>query len=479
MNPAPSSTIAISFLTYAFLIFALGAYTARFAKHSSSDFFLAGRGLGAWVAALSASASAESGWVTLGLVGMAFHTGISAFWVLPGTVAALLFNWLLLGRRLRAFAAETGAITLPDILAATHGERHARLIRWIAVIIILAMLTTYTAAQFTAAAKTFEVTFGWSYLAGVAAGAGIVLIYTTLGGFRAVAWTDVAQAALMIAAVTILPLALVYQIGGWEAMWSRLAAQDSVLTDPVAAKSGLALFGFFALWFGIPFGYPGQPHILVRFMACRDDKTIRRGAIISNIWVFVLFAGAVLLGVAARAWYGDLADAEKALPIAAVDLLPGWLAGMMIAAVMSAVSSTADSQLLVCASCISHDLLQHTFGRKVRQKTVLILHRAAVLFIGAIAILIAATQSRVIFHFVLYAWAGLGAAFGPALILSLMWKRTTAGGIIAGMLAGFISAIAWAEIPALKSLCYEMLPAFTIAFLTVVAVSLVTQHKPS
>lgn len=470
-------SITASFLVYTMIVFGFGVYAARFARRSSSDFFLAGRGLGPWLAGLSMSASAESGWVTLGLVGMAFHTGIGAFWILPGTVAAMVFNWWILGRRLRAVAAGEGAVTLPDVLAGSFAGQQAKIIRVIAVLIMLAMLTTYVAAQLTAAAKTFEATFGWPYLAGIAMGAAIVLIYTSLGGFRAVAWTDVLQAMLMILAVTLLPWVLVGELGGMDAMLSRLAVQDAALTDPLAGKAGLGLFGFFMLWLGIPFGYPGQPHVLVRYMAARDERAILRGAVISNIWVFVLFSGAVLLGIAARAYYGELADAEKALPIAAAGLLPGWLAGMMIAAVMAAVCSTADSQLLVAASAVSHDLLRGVFGRKVRERSLLAVHRATVLLVGLTAAAIAASESRVIFHFVLYAWAGLGAAFGPVLILLLFWRHTNAAGVLAGMVTGVASAVIWVETPALKALCYEMIPAFATAFVAVVIVSLVSSRR--
>jgi len=469
-------SITVSFLVYTMIVFGFGIYAARFARHSSSDFFLAGRRLGPWLAGLSMSASAESGWVTLGLVGMAFHTGIGAFWILPGTVAAIAFNWWVLGRRLRAVAAGEGAVTLPDVLAGSFSGRQVKIIRVIAVLIILAMLTAYVAAQLTAAAKTFEVTFGWPYLAGIAMGAAIVLIYTSLGGFRAVAWTDVLQAVLMILAVTLLPWVLVGELGGMDAVLSRLTAQDAALTDPLAGRAGLALLGFFMLWLGIPFGYPGQPHVLVRYMAARDERAILRGAVISNVWVFVLFSGAVLLGIAARAYYGELADAEKALPVAAAGLLPGWLAGMMIAAVMAAVCSTADSQLLVAASAVSHDLLQQVFGREVRGRSLLAMHRTTVLLVGLTAAAIAASESRVIFHFVLYAWAGLGAAFGPALILLLFWKHTTGEGIVAGMIAGVMSVVIWVETPVLKALCYEMIPAFVIAFVAVVMVSLVSSR---
>ncbi|MFQ5581856.1 MAG: sodium/proline symporter [Mariprofundaceae bacterium] len=469
-------SITVSFLAYTMVIFGFGVYAARFARRTSSDFFLAGRGLGPWLAGLSMSASAESGWVTLGLVGMAFHTGVGAFWVLPGTVAAIAFNWWVVGRRLRSVAAGQKAVTLPDVLAGPFSGRQARIIRAIAIVIILSMLTVYVAAQLTAAAKTFEATFGWPYFVGIAMGAAIVLIYTSLGGFRAVAWTDVLQATLMILAVTLLPWVLVTELGGVDAMMFNLAAQDASLTHPLAEKAGLVLFGFFMLWLGIPFGYPGQPHVLVRYMAARDDRAILRGAVISNIWVFVLFFGAVLLGVAARAHYGELADAEKALPIVAAELLPGWLAGMMIAAVMAAVCSTADSQLLVSASAISHDLLQGLFGKHVDERSLLAVHRAAVLLIGLAAASVAAAEPRVIFHFVLYAWAGLGAAFGPALILLLFWKRTTAQGVAAGMITGVMTAVIWVETPALKLLCYEMIPAFLAAFIAVVMISWMTDR---
>jgi len=473
------NSIAISFLAYTVIILGFGIYTARFTQDSSADFFLAGRGLGPWLTGLSAAASAESGWVTLGLVGMAFHTGIATFWIVPGTIAAFIFNWCVIANRLRTKSRHDHDVTLPDVLV--FPGRSSRLLRGMAVLIMLCMLGAYVAAQLTAAAKTFEATFGWSYAFGVAIGAGIVLIYTTLGCFRAVAWTDVLQAGLMICAVTILPLIMIHKLGGFAGLWHTLAAMPSgeQLTDAFAGKSGLALGGLLMLWLGIPLGYPGQPHILVRFMAAKDKRSIRRAGIISTIWVGILFTGAILLGLAARAYFGELADAEKALPVAAVSLLPGWLAGMMIAAVLAAVCSTADSQLLICASSISHDLLHGIAGKSLFGSALLRLHRTTVLTVGLIATLIAMTEPRVIFHFVLYAWSGLGAAFGPVLILRLLWHRLTETGAIAAMLTGFITAIVWAETPALKSLMYELPPAFLLAFVVAVIVSLATSQRNS
>ena len=459
---------------------AFGIYSARFAHHTSSDFFLARRGLGAWVAALSASASAESGWVTLGLVGMGFKTGVGALWIIPGTLLAFLFNWIVIAPRLRRISDRNEAITLLDVLAGSFHGTPAKLIRWLGIVVIVIMLTTYVAAQFTAAAKTFQATFSWGYIPGVIAAAAIVIVYTVVGGFRAVAWTDVVQAAFMIAAMVLLPFMLVVYMGGFEVLWSRLLAiQEPSLVDPLAGKTGLALVGFFTLWLGIPLGYPGQPHVLIRFMATRDARAIKQASFISTAWVFFLFTGAVLLGIAARGWYGDMSDPEKVLPIVAMELLPGVLAGMVIAAVMAAVSSTADSQLLVSASSVSHDLYVRLLNRRPSQMSRMMIHRGTVMLIGFAALLVALSDYRVIFHFVLYAWTGLGSAFGPGLILTLLWKRTTGWGVFSGMVVGAITTILWVEIPALKQLAYEMVPAFFLAFLAVVIVSLLTGSTKS
>ncbi|HYQ70325.1 MAG TPA: sodium/proline symporter [Gammaproteobacteria bacterium] len=464
-------TTTLSFWFYTLSVLCLGLYSTRFGRAGSEDFFLADRGIGAWVAALSASASSESGWVTLGLVGMAFKTGVGALWIIPGTVLAFLFNWLVLANRLRGFAANHQAITIPDVLACRFSGRAATAIRLLAMLIILSMLSAYVAAQFNATGKLFSTMLGWSYRDGVIAGAVIVLLYTVSGGFRAVAWTDVIQAVLMVSAMLILPVVLLGELGGPAAAWLRLVDLEggADLTDPVAGKAGMALLGFFSVWLGIPLGYSGQPHLLVRFMATRDATAIRRGALISTVWVFLLFSGAVLLGILARAYYGALDDPETVLPRAAAELLPGMIGGMMIAAVLAAICSTADSQLLVSASAISHDLYVRVLGRHPDARSVQWFNRLAVLGVGLVAMQVALGEVRVIFDFVLYAWAGLGAAFGPALILIVLGKRISATGIFAGMLVGFVTAIIWRQ--TLHAYLYELLPAFLLAFVTILWVS--------
>ncbi len=480
--------VAISFAIYTLGVMAFGVYSARFAKKTSSDFFLADRGLGAWVAALSASASAESGWVTLGLVGIAYKSGVGAMWLVVGTVAAFLFNWLVLAKRLRKHSIATNSITLPDVLAANHRGGVAIAIRLVSVLIILSMLTAYVAAQLNAAGKAFEETFGWQYFVGVFVGAGIVLVYTVVGGFRAVAWTDVVQAVLMVSGVIILPLVMVMMLGGPFEFWDKLASLEAreivvkgkdvslagggSMTDGFGGKTGLMLIGFLAVWLGVPLGNPGQPHILVRLMATKDEQAINRAAVISSVWVFFLFTGAILVGLTARVMFADLADPERALPHSAIQLLPAPLAGMMIAALVAAICSTADSQLLVSASAVSHDIYVRLLGKEPSDQTRTMINRTAVIFIAVIATAIAMGKVRAVFDFVLYAWDGLGAGFGPALILTLLWRRTTGWGVLIGMIVGVATAVVWRE--TLHKSLYSLIPAFAFSFFTILFVSILT-----
>jgi sodium/proline symporter len=347
-------------------------------------------------------------------------------------------------------------------------------IRLAAVVIILAMLTSYVAAQLAAAGKAFVETFAWDYRMGVVTGAAIVLIYTMIGGFRAVAWTDVLQAALMISAVTLLPIVMVADVGGPAVMWHRMQAIEP-LTDAWGGRTGLVLLGFMSVWIGVPLGYPGQPHVLMRLMAAKDETALRRAAVISSVWVCVLFLGAISVGIAARVIFPELPDPERSLPHAALHYLPAPLAGMVVAAIVAAICSTADSQLLVCASALAHDTYVKLFRRQLDQCVLSRINRFGVLLIGVVAALIAAQEVRIIFKFVLVAWDGLGAAFGPALILKLLWPRTTGRGVLAGILVGFAVAIIWRQ--TLHAQLYTLIPAFTISLLTVVIVSAVTSKK--
>lgn len=495
------STLAAAFLGYTIAIGLLGLVSSRFSRATKADFLIADRGLGAWVAGLSAAASAESGWVTLGLVGFAFNTGIAAFWVVPGTVAAFVFNWFVLAPRLRKQASQCQAITVTDVLvspnhaelscdqpAGRSGGNDSRdtavlLIRLVSIAVIVTMLVAYCAAQFNAAGKMFSTTFRWDYSSGVIVGAGFVLAYTLVGGFRAVAWTDVAQSIVMILTVVVVPIVVIMHNGGLAACWQQLAAMDGggSLTDPVAGKSGAALLAFLALWLGIPLGNHGQPHVLLRMMAAKDDTAIRRAGIISSMWVLVLFSGAVLLGISARVHFGLLDDPERALPMLATDatIIPGLVGGFILAAILAAICSTADSQLLVAASSISHDLITQVFRYQLSLRQTQIIDRCAVVLVGLLAVLIATWDVRSVFTFVLdYGWAGLGAGFGPALIMRLLVKRTTSWGILFGMIIGVAVAVVWrAMFPELHRQVYCLVPAFFTSLIVIAVVSRLTVSR--
>jgi len=447
-----TTVFGVSFTLYTLLIVAIGLYSARFARRSDEDYFLAGRSLGAWVAALSASASSESGWVTLGLVGMAYNVGVSAYWIIPGCLLGYVFNWFVVAGRMRDRSAQLGALTLPDFFAFHFKERYP-LLRVLCVVVILVAMSLYVAAQLAAAGKAFSASFGSiSYTYGVLLGAAIVLVYTVIGGFRAVCWTDFLQALLMVGTLVIFPVYLLANEGGFAFISTQLQTVDPGLLRFVPQKSGAALFGFLlgsgAL--GINFGYPGQPHVLVRFMAMKDRKVACIGGVIAFCWGLLVYWGAVTVGLMARAmtaagaaWGDKMADPEMGLVVSALHMLPGVLAGCALAAVLAAICSTADSQLVVAASSAANDLYARLFARDENSSHTIV-NRLVVLVIGLGAVLLVIDQDVKVYDYVLtYGWAILGAAFGPQLILLLLWKRASYVGCVLGMLAGFAMAVWW------------------------------------
>ena len=470
-----SLAVTISFIVYTVGIVFVGLYSAKFASRSTSDYLLASKGLGGWVTALSASASSESGWVTLGLVGTAFNEGLAALWVAPGCLLGYVFNWWVMAHPLRKYAEEHEVYTIPDLLASIYKDR-AMIVRAISVIVIFFMMTAYVAAQFNAAGKAFEAVFHIKYQIGVLIGAGIVVVYTVSGGFRAVAWTDFVQGSLMWVALVVLPIIVIIHAGGFGQMFATLKSMEPGLVNITSKKVGFAALGLIIGWLGIGLGYPGQPHVLLRFMAARNRKAINTGRIVAMTWGVFVFTGAVFLGLATRAVFKVLPDAEQALPIISIQLLPGVIAGLMLAAVLAAICSTADSQLLVASSSISHDIYARLTGKDLDSRHVVNIDRLAVFILGVLATLLALTANRVIFSFVLYAWAGLGAAFAPPLILGLFWKKTTSAGAIAGMVTGFVTVIIWKNIASLSGALYELVPAFALSFLAVLIVSLLTKR---
>ncbi|MHC5024044.1 MAG: sodium/proline symporter [Planctomycetota bacterium] len=496
----------VSFAVYTLLIVAVGLYSARFVRHSDEDYFLAGRSLGPWVAALSASASSESGWVTLGLVGWAFVSGPSAFWIIPGCVLGFLFNWFVIAGRLRDRAAAVGALTVPDFFA-LHFRERVPVLRLLSVIVILVAMLLYVAAQFAAAGKAFAAGFDdLPYQAGVLIGAGIVLVYTVLGGFRAACWTDFVQGLIMVGTLIIFPAYLLMRYGGYGFVETNLEAVDPGLLSFWPQKTGAALVGFLlgAGALGINLGYPGQPHVLVRFMALRDRREARLGGLISAAWATCVYWGAVTVGLMVRALteahHAGAADAawsaplhaelaagasgpgETGLVLAARHMIPGVMSGMVLAAVLAAICSTADSQLVVAASSAATDVYSRLIDRS-RRLAHLLINRTVMLVLGVIAVLLVINEELEVYRYVLtYGWAVLGASFGPQLILALFWRRASYAGCVAGMTTGFALALIWPQVYDATETGVEIynLPlAFGAAAIVNVLVSLVFGAPPA
>jgi len=451
-----NSWLIISFVVYTVGIVAIGLYSSRLRRKTTDDFVLANRELGPWVSALSASASSESGWVMLGLVGEAYLYGAAAFWIVPGIAAGYIFNWFVIADRLRKSSLNTGAATLPQYILHRYGKNSAAL-RFISVLIIGLAMLAYVAAQMTAAGKTFEATFSLSYFWGVLFGAVIILTYTVTGGFRAICWTDVVQATFMVVALIGMPILLIVKLGGYGEFLAMAEQVDPDMMSFSYGKVGFAMIGFVVGLLGIGLGYPGQPHVLSRFMAAKDSVTVKKGSRIALGWMTLAYLGAIFFGLFARIYYhgGGLADAEKALPTACAELLPPIIGGFVVAAIISAICSTADSQLIVVSSSISRDIIPlfrkkgQTAGVDEFRQTQWT-DRVVLVVLGLIAVVLASTESRVIFDFVLYAWSGLGASFGPVVLLGLLWKKANKAGAIAGMLTGLIVTVAWYNIPVLS-----------------------------
>ncbi len=474
-----NTIVAVSFIAYSLIVILIGLYTTRFRKKTGEDFVLANRELGPWAASLSASASAESGWVMLGLVGMAFTSGLSALWIAPGIGLGYLFNWFVLAERLRKESLSLNAVTLPQFISKKF-DVNSKALRIIPVIIISLAMLGYVAAQMNAAGKAFEATFSIPYIWGVFAGAAIILAYTVTGGFRAICWTDIVQASFMLIALIGMPLIVMFDQGGYSAIVTKLSSTNPELLTLSGTNTGFGFVGFIVGMMGIGLGYPGQPHVLARFMASKDKDTISKGGVIAFVWFFFVYIGATFFGLFARAYFGTLADPEQALPLACNEFLPPVLAGFVIAAIVSAICSTADSQLIVVSSTVSRDIIPLFKKDKILENNfakVQLTDRWVLIVLALLSVIFALSENRVIFEFVLYAWSALGASFGPLMILALLWKKTTKEGAIAGMLTGSIVTVVWKNITFLKDIVYELVPAFILAFIAVWIVSLLTYKK--
>lgn len=428
---AGTTSVFLTLLFYNVLLIAIGLW-ARGRNRDVTDFFLAGRGLGPWIAAISASASSSSAWTLLGVSGAAYKWGWPALWLFPSCVGGFILNWLWVAPRLRVLAGREGAVTLSTVIAPAGLGGARRLILRAAAVIIVFCFVFYIASQFEGAGKAFNETFGLSKTWSILLGAGIVLAYTLLGGFWAVSVTDTLQGLLMAAAAIVLPAAALIAVIGTYGLTSAVAAVGATGSPTAGLPAVMALYFVLGI-LGIGIGYPGQPHVVNRFMALKDEKSLRQGRIIAVGWAVVVFSGMLILGLCGRVLVDQLGDKEVVMFRLVGDLLPAVLAGVVIAAVLSAIMSTADSQLLVASAAISHDW-NVTDGKS---ESGLGKSRVTVVAVLLLATALALLWRADIFDRVLFAWSALGAAFGPILFLRLLGRSLRPWATMAAMLTGF------------------------------------------
>lgn len=468
-----STPMVVTFLIYIFGMILIGFIAWRSTKNFD-DYILGGRRLGSLVTALSAGASDMSGWLLMGLPGAIFIAGISESWIAIGLTLGAWINWKLVAGRLRVHTEyNNNALTLPDYFTGRF-EDNSRVLRIISAVVILVFFTIYCASGIVAGARLFESTFGMSYETALWAGAAATILYTFIGGFLAVSWTDTVQASLMIFALILTPVIVIFAVGGLGDSMDVIK-QKSI--ENVDMLKGLNLVAIISLM-GWGLGYFGQPHILARFMAADSHHTIVNARRISMTWMILCLAGAVAVGFFGIAYFTNnpaLAtsvnqNSERVFIELAQILFNPWIAGILLSAILAAVMSTLSCQLLVCSSAITEDLYKAFFRKHASQRELVWVGRLMVLVVALVAIALAANPENRVLGLVSYAWAGFGAAFGPVVLLSVMWSRMTRNGALVGMIIGAVTVIVWKQFAWFN--LYEIIPGFIFATLGIVVVSL-------
>jgi len=461
--------LLVTFIAYLLGILFLGIKAYR-RTHDLGDYILGGRKLGSVVTALSVGASDMSGWLLLGLPGAIYLFGLSEVWIGVGLVIGAYCNWIFVARRLRVYSQHANnSLTLPDYFENRFNDR-SRLLRLLSAAVILLFFTFYTASGLVGGAILFENSFGLDYSVALLSGAFIIVSYTFIGGFLAVAWTDAIQALLMLAALLIAPVTVFTSAGDSGGVWQQIQAVNPQNTDLFA---NLTLLGWVSLMaWGL--GYVGQPHILARFMAIESPLKIGSARRIAMWWMTIVLLGSVATGMAGIAYFSDqpLDNPETVFIALSQNLFNPWVAGIITAAILSAIMSTIDSQLLVSSSVISEDFYRVFIRPQASEKELLMISRAAVIAIALLALLIAGDRQSRVLDLVSYAWAGFGAAFGPVIVFSLFFRQMTAMAAVAGMLLGAVTVLVWSNLSGGIFDLYEIVPGFAFASIAIVAISL-------
>lgn len=462
----------ITFVVYLAGMLVIGIYFYK-RTNSLSDYILGGRSLGSGVAAISAGASDMSGWLLLGLPGSAYVSGFSAAWIAIGLAIGAYINWQFVARRLRSYSeASRNSLTISDFLENRFRDS-TKLLRVISALVILIFFTFYTSSGMVAGGKLFESSFGIEYETAVWNGAIVIILYTFLGGFLAVSWTDLIQGLLMFLALIVVPIAAIMEVGGWG---EAVETVKSINPDGLDIFAGTTTTGIISLlaW-GL--GYFGQPHIITRFMALKSVKLVPKARLIGTVWMIAGLYGAVFTGFAGIVYFANnpLADPETVFIDFTQILFNPWVAGFLLAAVLAAIMSTIDSQLLVSSSAVTEDFYKAIFRKKASQKELVWTGRISVLVIALIAVFLAMDPESSVLELVSYAWGGFGAAFGPVILLSLFWKRMNRHGALAGIITGAVVVVVWERLSGGIFELYEILPGFVFSLLAIVFVSLITK----
>ncbi len=469
-----AAPILITFIVYFILLLAIGLY---FWKKSSNieDYLLGGRGMGAWVTALSAQASDMSGWLLMGLPGAIYLGGMQNAWIAIGLFIGTVLNWKFVSARLRIYTEKINVITLPCFFEERFKDPTG-LLRTVSAIIILIFFTIYACSGLVAAGKLFESIFHVKYQTAVILGGFVIVIYTFLGGFLAVCWTDLFQGMLMLVAIIIVPMLAYFHVGGVHVIKQSMALKDiSASLIPHGSNMPVLVIISTLAW-GL--GYFGQPHILTRFMSVKSIGILRKSMTIGIIWVFISLSGAVAVGFVGIALFDNLAggEEEKVFIYMIDKLFNPWTSGIMLAAILSAIMSTIDSQLLVSSSALTEDFYQKVIKKEASEREVVMVGRICVIIISVIALLLALRPNDTILGIVAYAWGGLGAAFGPLVLFSLFSRKTTWISALAGMVTGTVVLVVWKQ-TGLGSYLYEIVPGFVANSLTIIIVNMVLTQK--
>lgn len=467
----------VMFGVYLLVMIAIGCIFATKIK-STAEYFLGGRGVGAWVTALSAQASDMSGWLLMGLPGAVYMAGLGESWIAIGLAVGTILNWIFIAPRLRIYTEKTNAVTLSTFFENRFREKNG-ILRTLSAIVILGFFTIYAGSGLVACGKLFNVMFGLKYEYAVLIGMAVVLIYTILGGYLAVCWTDLIQGALMFFAIIIVPVAAYFYIRNnmEPGTLSNAFGENSLSLIPAEKTGMVALFAIIssAVW-GL--GYCGQPHILTRFMSIKSAKLLPRSTIIATIWVVISLAAAVVIGFLAKPIFPGLdKNASEEVFIKLINFLCNpWIGGVLLAAILAAIMSTIDSQLLVSSSALTEDFYKKFLRKEASVKELVWISRGCVLLITVLATVLALAPNDTIFGIVQFAWGGFGAAFGPVVIMSLYSRKTSSASAIAGMLAGAIVMLVW-YFTGLNAYMYEILPGFVAGLVTMIIVNQIAPQK--